>query len=228
MSSRILRIMLAVALVWGGGVAAQQRVPTETIRPPPAPNAPAPPAAPAGRPQQPARTAEAQRAAAHAVRPDPAAQAPDVITDLDRLPAPVARMRGRILEAARSGELGRVLAVMQANETQPLFTFGSDPNPVTYWKTSYPDSDGVEILALMIGILEAGFVHVDKGTPQEAFIWPYFARMPLKDLTLAQKVELFKIVTGSDFKEMQELGAYTFYRLAIAPDGAWLYFVAGD
>jgi hypothetical protein len=71
-------------------------------------------------------------------------------------------------------------------------------------------------------------VHVDKGTPQEAFIWPYFARMPLKDLAPAQKVELFKIVTGSDFKEMQEVGAYTFYRLGIAPDGTWLYFVAGD
>jgi len=137
-------------------------------------------------------------------------------------------MRDRILEAARSGELGKVLAVMEANETLPVFSLGSDRYPITYWKTSYPDSDGIEALAIMTAILETGFVHVDKGTPEEAFIWPYFARMPLKGLTPAQKVQLFKIVTGSDFKEMQEFGAYTFYRLAIAPDGTWLYFVAGN
>jgi hypothetical protein len=226
MSSRLLPVVLAIALLWSAGLAAQQRVRTETITPPPDAAAPAPPATPDA--QTPPRAAQAQRASPHAVRPDPVAAIPEIITDLNRLPAPVARMRSRILEAARSGELGKVVAVMEANETLPVFSLGSDRNPLTYWKTSYPDSNGVEVLAIMTGILETGFVHVDAGTPQEAFIWPYFARMPLNDLTPAQKVQLFKIVTGSDFKEMQEFGAYTFYRLGIAPDGTWLYFVAGD
>jgi hypothetical protein len=228
MSPRLLPVILAVALVWSGGLAAQQRVRTETITPPPLPDEapPVPQPAPDTRTQP--RAAQTQRASPHAIRPDPGAPAPEVVTDLNRLPAPVARMRNRILEAARSGELGKVLAVMEANAALPIFTLGSDHNPITYWKTSYPDSNGLEVLAIMTGILETGFVHVDKGTPQEAFVWPYLARMPLNDLTPAQKVELFKIVTGSDFKEMQELGAYTFYRLGIAPDGAWLYFVSGD
>lgn len=229
MSSRLFSVLLAVALVSTSMVGAQQRVRTETITPPSPPDAEAPgaPATPEGSPPPPPPV-RAERASPHAVRLDPAAAAPEIITDLTRLPAPAARMHGRILEAARSGELSKVLAVMRGNETMPVFSLGSDPNPITYWKTSYPDSDGLEILAIMIGILETGFVHVEKGTPQEAFIWPYFARVPFKDLTPARKVQLFKIVTGSDFKEMQEFGAYTFYRLGIAPDGTWLYFVAGD
>jgi hypothetical protein len=52
--------------------------------------------------------------------------------------------------------------------------------------------------------------------------------MPLDRLTPEQKVELFKIVTGSDYREMADFGSYIFYRLGIAPDGVWHFFVAGD
>ena len=51
--------------------------------------------------------------------------------------------------------------------------------------------------------------------------------MPLKALTPAQRVELFRIVTGADYKDMVEFGAYSFYRLGIAPDGTWHFFVVG-
>jgi hypothetical protein len=61
----------------------------------------------------------------------------------------------------------------------------------------------------------------------EGFIWPYFARMPLRGLTPQQKVELFRIVTGADYKDMIAFGAYSFYRLGIAPDGKWQFFISG-
>jgi hypothetical protein len=38
---------------------------------------------------------------------------------------------------------------------------------------------------------------------------------------------LFRIITGNDYKEMQDFGAYIFYRLGIGPDGTWHFFVAG-
>ena len=47
-------------------------------------------------------------------------------------------------------------------------------------------------------------------------------------LTPQQKVELFRIVTGADYKDMLALGVYSFYRVGIGPDGAWHFFVAGD
>src|SRR5947209_3464165 len=47
----------------------------------------------------------------------------EIIRDLSRLPPRAARMRERILEAARSGDPGKLLIVMQSNETLPVFSF---------------------------------------------------------------------------------------------------------
>ncbi len=54
--------------------------------------------------------------------------------------------------------------------------------------------EGREILAILIEVLEAGYVHVDVGTPDEMYVWPYFARYPVNALTPRQIVELFKLV----------------------------------
>jgi hypothetical protein len=169
-------------------------------------------------------------AAKTAPAPSPAAAAsiPEVITDLSQLPAPVARTRERILAAARTGELKRLVAVMQSGETLPIFALSTGQDPISYWKSNYPDSDGVEILATLIDILETPAVHVDAGTPQDMYVWPYFARMSLRMLTPAQKVDLFKIVTGSDYKDMVAAGAYNFYRVGIGGDGGWRFFVTGN
>jgi hypothetical protein len=218
---------------------AQNRVRTQTILPQSPPGdpkaAPGPAPAPAA-PQAPAQTQAAPQPAA----PTKPAQAPpsaltraqaappEIVTDLTRLPAPVARTRARILEAARSGDVEKLAAVMQSGETMPIFTFGDEKSPLIYWRANYPDSGGVEVLAILINILEAGFVRIDPGTPQEMYVWPYFAFTPLKSLTPEQKVALFRIVTGADYKEMNEFGAYIFYRLGIAPDGTWHFFVSGD
>ena len=109
-----------------------------------------------------------------------------------------------------------------------IFTFSKDKDPIAFWKANYPDSEGVEVLSILLTILDAGFVHVDQGTAQEIYLWPYFARMPLKSLTPEQKVGLFRIITGADYKDMMDFGAYSFYRLGIAPDGTWHFFVSGD
>jgi len=202
MQSRFV-VLTALGLIVGGGLAAQTRVESEAIQPPAAPSALPPPAKKSGPPAE-------------------------ILTDLSLLPAPVARMRERILEAARSGDLNKLLLVMQSNETLPVFSFGDEKDPIAYWKANFPDSDGVEILATLIQILETSFVHVARRTPQDMYVWPYFAQTPLKELSRGQKVELFRIVTGADYKEMDEFGAYSFYRVGIAPDGVWHYFVAGE
>ena len=198
-------ILTTLGLIVAGGLAAQTRVQTETIQPPAAPGAPQAPA----------------------VATEPSVPA-EIITDLSRLPVPVARMRQRILEAARSGDLEKLLLVMQSNETLPVFSFGDEKDPIAFWKSNFPDSDGVEILATLIQILETSFVHIARKTPQDMYVWPYFVQMPLRGLSREQKVELFRIVTGADYKEMAEFGAYSFYRVGIAPDGVWHYFVAGE
>lgn len=212
---RVCLSLLALALLASGSALAQTNIRTETIKPAPPPATAAPPA---------------QRGAAEKSRPNgrftPSSAPPEIITDLSRLPAAVASTRERILAAARSGDLQQLSALM--GEPKPIFSFTDDKDPIAFWKANYPDSDGVEVLSILVTILETGFVRVDEGTQQEMYVWPYFVRMSLKAITAPQKVELFRIITGADYKDMIAFGAYAFYRLGIGPDGTWHFFVAGD
>lgn len=150
----------------------------------------------------------------------------EVIRDLSRLPDLVRQRRDEILAAARSGDLAKVAAIVKANQT--LISFGGDTDAAALWKKSFPDSDGLEVLSTLIEVLEMPFVHLDKGSAQEMFVWPYFHAMQLEKLTPEQRVELFRLVTAYDFREMQKFGSYNFFRAGIAPDGSWRFFVAGD
>jgi hypothetical protein len=212
---------VSLALAAGAAAVAQTRVKTQTVRPQ------APPAV-TQQDLDPAAITGTVPAAKPLPAPVPAAPATEVIADLSQLPEPVVRTRERILAAARTGELRRLVTVMQSGETLPIFSLSTGQDPITYWRSNYPDSDGVEILATLIDILETPAVHVDVGTPQEMYVWPYFARMSLKSLTPAQKVDLFKIVTGSDYKDMLAAGSYNFFRVGIGRDGGWRYFVTGN
>jgi len=203
MPLRIRFFLLALALIAGGDALAETKVRTESFKPPPA--------------------ADKGKLPGHL---PPLAAVPEIITDLSRLPAPVARTRERILAVAKSGDLQQLAALM--NETTPVFSFSDDKDPIAFWKENYPDSGGIEVLSILTTILETGFVRVDEGTQHDMYVWPYFVRMSLKALTPQQKVELFRIVTGTDYKDMLAFGAYAFYRLGIGPDGAWHFFVAGD
>lgn len=153
---------------------------------------------------------------------------PQVLYNTDILPKPVARMHAQLREAALNGDLQRLRMVLESNEMPPTLSFGETGDPIDFLKQSSGDGEGYEILAILADILEAGFLHVDAGTPQEMYVWPYFARYPLEGLTPDQKVELYRIVTAGDFSEMQAFGAWNFYRLGIGPDGTLHYFVAGD
>jgi hypothetical protein len=211
MPIRIFVSVLVLALAGGVAALAQNKVKTETIRPPAA--------------GQQSKFHSDGRVVAPA---ETAGKLPEVVTDPAQLPPAVARTRDRILAAARSGEIETLVAVMKASGSLPVYSFAEDEDPAGFWKTQYPDSEGVEALSILITVLETAFVHVDVGTSQEVYLWPYFARLPLKSLTPEQRVELFRIVTGADYRDMVEFGAYSFYRLGIAPDGTWQFFVAGD
>jgi len=201
-----LYLLLSVALMATAPAVAQTPIRTETIRP----------AAPAvtGKFKSDGRV------------PAAPSGAPEVIADSARLPSAVAQTRDRILAAARTGNIQNLAAVVRLNET--VISLSGDRSPVAYWKANYPDSEGVEVLAILITILKTPFVHVDQGTPQEVYVWPYFARMPLQSLSPEQRVELFRIVTGGDYKQMLGGDAYMFFRLGIAPDGSWQFFVTGN
>lgn len=160
--------------------------------------------------------------------PDVLQDRPQILYNKSYLPKPVARMHSQMMEAALSGDINRMRIILESNEVMPTLSFGEIEDPIDFLKDSSGDGEGFEILAILADVLDAGFVHVDAGTPQEMYVWPYFSRYPIQDLTPEQKVELFRIVTSGDFAEMEQYGAWNFYRVGIGPDGTLHYFVAGD
>ena len=144
------------------------------------------------------------------------------------LPKAVARTRAQLLEAAHAGDLDRFRMVLEGNEMMPTLSFGETGDPIDFIKASSGDGEGLEVMAILTELLETGYVHVDKGTAQEMYIWPYFSRIPLARLTKEQKVEMYRVVTSGDLADMEATGAWTFYRVGIGPDGTLHYFAAGD
>lgn len=90
------------------------------------------------------------------------------------------------------------------------------------------DKDGIEVMSILLDLLSTGFAHVGQGTPNEMYVWPYFAGKDIKTLTAPEKVDLMRIVTAGDYSDMLEFGGYNFYRVGITPDGKWKFFSASE
>ncbi|MBW9112794.1 hypothetical protein JNB88_03910 [Rhizobium cauense] len=153
----------------------------------------------------------------------------EVIYDISKVPEPVRKMREQIVEAAASGDLERLRPLLGTGAGQTQVTVGEPTDdPISTLKDLSGDPEGDEILAIMLDVISTGFVHIGQGTPDEMYVWPYFAEKDLKALTPPERVELLRIVTAGDLADMQEFGGYNFYRVGITPDGKWKYFTAGD
>lgn len=154
---------------------------------------------------------------------------PEIVYNLDRLPEPVRRMHDLLVEAAKSGEIERLRPLLGPGDDMVQLSFGDvEGDPIEFLKGLSGDPEGQEILAIMEEVLNAGFVHLEAGTPNEIYVWPYFFGIPLDKLDARQKVELFKIVTAGDLEDMKQFGTYIFYRVGITPEGRWAFFVAGE
>ncbi|ORE94861.1 hypothetical protein [Aurantimonas sp. 22II-16-19i] len=149
--------------------------------------------------------------------------------DEQTLPAPVRELRTKLIEAARTGDIEAIRPLFQTGEDATVVSFGDPPaDPVAFLKSASGDGEGIEILAILIDVLSAGYARVEAGSDDEIFVWPYFTQVDLSRLTKPQLVELFRIVTAGDYQSMIDFGAYNFYRVGITPDGKLQFFVAGD
>jgi hypothetical protein len=160
---------------------------------------------------------------------DPDEPVPEVQYDLTKLPEPVRRTHDLLLEACKSGDVEKLRPLIDTGENGTQLSFGGvNGDPIAFLKELSADKEGREILAILEEVLTAGYVHMDPGSPNEMYVWPYFFAVPLDKLTAAQRVELFKIVTASEYEDMVTYGSYIFYRAGITPDGRWSFFVQGD
>lgn len=146
----------------------------------------------------------------------------------ENLPEPVKTLRAKLIEIARSGDIEKLRPLFETFEEAPLLSFDDVEDPIEHLKQNSGDGEGREILAILLEVLESGYVNRDKGQDGDIYIWPYFVEIPPEDLSPSQQVELFQIITAGDFEDMKTYGTYIFYRLGITPNGDLKFFIAGD
>jgi hypothetical protein len=149
----------------------------------------------------------------------------EILRDAAILPAEVDRMRRAILDAAASGDIETMRVPVEMNEIPPIIGKAKPADPIAHWRKVSGDGEGREILAIFIQLFRTGFSRTEAGTGDEMYIWPYFAGMPIDQLTPAQQVELLTLVSADRFKAMKASGKHDYYRVGIGHDGTWHYFV---
>ncbi len=162
--------------------------------------------------------------------PEPAAAAKTKAAG-DQLPAAVAEMRDGILAAVKSGRIEDLQVPIAWNELPPSFAAEPTPDPIAYWKKQSGDGEGREILAILAGILDAGYAVLPIGKDVEnnrLYVWPRFAELPLDKLSAEDEVQVYRLVTPAMLKTMREKKRWTGWRLAIGADGTWHSFSKAD
>lgn len=147
--------------------------------------------------------------------------------DISKAPEPVRRLRQLIIDAASTGDIEKLRPLINAGPNQTRVD-GEGNDPIAALKSFSGDPEGLEVLAIILDLLSTGYARVDAGTPDEMYVFPYFAGKSLTTLTKPEKVDLLRIITAGDLADMQEYGNYSFYRIGISPDGQWKFFGAGD
>lgn len=172
------------------------------------------------------------RAQANKPKAEPPAKkapaAPTIHYGTEQLPGPVRDVRDAMLAAVQSGQIEELRQVYDLNDVKP--DLGASGDPVAHWKSLSGDGKGLETLAALSLILEAGYVVLPLGRDIEnnrLYVWPYFAEVPLDKITPAQEVELLRLVPFPAARDMKAKGKYTHWRLTIGADGAWHTFRKG-
>lgn len=162
----------------------------------------------------------------------PAAQSatgnPLIAYATEALPPPVLDMREAILAAVRSGRIEDLRVAVELNEMKPVIADGPVGDPIAHWRQVSVDGEGRDILVILGQILEAGYVTLPLGRDLEnnkVYVWPYFVAVPPDQWTPTQEAELQRIVPASSIEAMKRAGAYNFYKLGIAADGTWHFFL---
>jgi hypothetical protein len=178
-------------------------------------------------PQAPAQAPKGQ-AAAPQKRPAPPLR---IRYGTEGLPRPVIELREALLSAVEAGRIDELQHAFEMSEIKPDIGAPPKTDPIAHFKGVSGDGQGREVLAALSLILEAGYVAIPRGADIEnnqLYVWPYFAEVPLAQLTPRQEVELMRLVPAGAVREMKAKGKYTHWRLAIGADGTWHAFRKGE
>ena len=144
--------------------------------------------------------------------------------DLAALPARVAAVRLKILEATDSRDIERLRTPIDWNEVPPLFERGLKKgpgfDPLDALKARSFDGRGVEMLAILKAVMQAPYVHIRRG-PFQSYGWPAFAFAPSAAPDAETRLAMLKCLRFADLAAAPP----PWHRVRIGADGTWHTFL---
>jgi hypothetical protein len=146
------------------------------------------------------------------------ASEPALVAPPEGLPRAIARTHRAILDAALARDWDALRVLIP--ETGFTFSFGGQRDPIRYWQEL--EAQGEPVLETLIGVL------LTTPFPSNQYIWPAAAAKVPSEWTAQDRVELASIATDQEIRDWQRADLYYGWRVGIARDGTWVFFVAGD
>jgi hypothetical protein len=137
------------------------------------------------------------------------------------LPAAVEETRAELLAAAESGDYDALAEHIPTDGFE--YTFGGpvDGGPVAYWQELERTTDERPLEAL------AAILKMPYALTRGFYYWPWAHAVASSDDLSPHERELLAPV-GAPTELFPEGSGYFGWRAGIAPDGRWVFFVAGD
>lgn len=133
------------------------------------------------------------------------------------LPPAVAATREAIFAAATACDFAALDALAPS---ELRYTFGDHGDAVAAWREA--EARGEPVLRWMAEVLRA-----TPANEHGLWVWPAFFTRTVAKWSAADRREAERML-GEDFASLTGSGAYLGYRVGLAEDGTWMYFVAGD
>lgn len=151
------------------------------------------------------------------------------VTDQPEVPAPVRDMRRRIVDAAVACDFERLAALALSGSRPFTYSFGGGGEPADYWRRQ-EEGPGPHPLRYLVGVLDRPHRRLEPHHDLSArYVWPSaFGYETWEAVPRDAKEALKPLYTQENFENFLRFGGYTGYRVGIALDGEWLFFVAGD
>ena len=155
----------------------------------------------------------------------------DPLTDLAALPARVAAMREKILEAVETRDIEALRPAIEWNETPPIFARGGAgpkgfAQMIEILKARSFDGKGLEVLDLLKAVFAQPYVRTTRG-PVTTYVWPAFAMRQRPDPSPDVRLAMYSCVRFANLGARNDIGLPLIERIGIGADGTWHYFWSG-
>ncbi len=132
-------------------------------------------------------------------------------------------MRRSIVAAARACDFDRLSELAEAGTF--TYSFGAGDDPAAYWRDAEKEGDP---LAALVHFLNQPFAARPAGGVTQ-YVWPRaYAYESWEAVPPEARHELRPVYGEKDFERFGRFGSYSGYRVGIAADGDWVFFVSGD